>query len=302
MRQIFKSKITWIDINSPTSDDIEYLKNTFHFHPVLLKELEGLSQRNQTAIFNDFLFLITHFPNWNPQEQTSVPWELDVLISDKTIITVSYDDTYEARIELFEKVYQNDFEKEYLTDTSKLFYFIFDHYLNFANRQISHIQFKIDDIENKIFNNHNQEVIPLLSYTKRDVLNFRRIIRYLKADLDSLIRKCPLVLKSEAKIYFEDLLADTLRIENLIDTFKDTLDSLENTNNSLIDTKINTLTRIYTILSFATWPTLLVISSYQMNTSYLPFIGYKFDYFIVLGIAFLPSLIIFWYLKKKHFI
>ncbi|MGB9763163.1 MAG: magnesium transporter CorA family protein [Minisyncoccia bacterium] len=302
MRQIFKNKITWIDINSPTSDDLEYLKKIFHFHPILLKELSGLSQRNQVAIFDNFLFLVTHFPNWNPEKQTTSPWELDVLISKETIITVSYDDTYDARIEFLEQIYQNEFEKEYLVDTTKLFFFIFNHYLTFANRQITHIQSKIDTIEKYIFDNHNEEVIPLLNHTKRDVLNFRSIIRYLKYDLDSLIRKCNLVLNINSKIYFEDLLANTLRIENLIDTFKDTLDSLENTNNSLIDIKINSLSKIYTILSFITWPTLLIISSYQMNTHYMPFIGYKFDYFIILTIAFIPSIIIYWYLKKKHLI
>lgn len=302
MRQIYKNKITWVDITSPTADDLDYLKKTFQLHPIVLKELEELTQRNQTTITEDFLFLITHFPNWNSVTQTTTPWELDVLISPKIIITVNYDDTYEGRIELTEKIYQKDFEKEYLVDTTKLFYFIFEHYLNFANRQISHIQTKINNIENDIFNNNNQTVIPSLSYAKRDILNFRRIIRYLKSDLESLIRKSDLILTTSARIYFEDLLADTLRIENMIDTFKDTLESLENTNNSLINTKINILTKIYTILSFITWPTLLIISSYQMNTQYLPFTGYRFDYFVVLLISFIPSILIYWYLKKKHLI
>ena len=96
------------------------------------------------------------------------------------------------------------------------------------------------------------------------------------------------------------MIGDSLRVENIIENFKDTLESLENTNNSLMEHKINVLTKIYTVISFVTWPTLLVISMYQMNTRYLPFIGYRFDFFIVLAIAFTPSVLIYQYLKRKH--
>jgi len=68
---------------------------------------------------------------------------------------------------------------------------------------------------------------------------------------------------------------------------------------ALIDNKINSLTRIYTILSFITWPTLLIISWYQTNVKYLPFIGIPFDAYIVVLIAFIPSILIYIYLKRK---
>jgi len=91
-------------------------------------------------------------------------------------------------------------------------------------------------------------------------------------------------------------------VENLIDSFKDNIESLENTNNSFIEHKTNLLTRIYTILSLMTWPTLLVTSIYQMNTHYLPFVGSPYDFWLILSIAFIPSILIFSYLKKRKFL
>jgi magnesium transporter len=302
MRQIYKGKITWVDITSPTPEDIDYLQKNYHFHPLILKELETLSQRNKAEIYENYLFLVTHFPNWDSKKQTSLPWELDVIISSKVLVTVSYSEVSEAHLELTEKIYQKDFEKEYLIDTVKLLYFIFEHYLDFAARQLVHIQEKIDLIEEQIFQHKQQEVIPVLSFVKRDILNFYRIFRYLKEDLASLDRRGPRLFGEDSKIYFDDIIGDSLRIENVIENFKDTLESLENTNNSLMEHKINVLTRIYTIISFITWPTLLIISMYQMNTRYLPFIGYPYDFFVILLIAFFPSLLIYLYLKKKKLI
>jgi len=300
MRQIYKGKITWVDITSPAQEDIDYLQKNYRFHPLILKELETLTQRNKAEIYENYLFLVTHFPNWDSKKQTSLPWELDIIISAKVLVTVSYGEVCETHLELTEKIYQKDFEKEHLTDTVKLLYFIFEHYLDFAARQLIHIQEKINLIEEQIFQHKQQEVIPVLSFVKRDILNFRRIFRYLKEDLASLNRRGPELFGENSKIYFDDMVGDSLRVENIIENFKDTLESLENTNNSLMEHKINVLTKIYTIISFITWPTLLVISMYQMNTLYLPFIGYRYDFFIVLAIAFMPSILIYQYLKRKN--
>jgi len=300
MRQIYKGKITWVDITSPAQEDIDYLQKNYRFHPLILKELETLTQRNKAEVYENYLFLVTHFPNWDSKKQISLPWELDIIISAKVLVTVSYGEVCETHLELTEKIYQKDFEKEHLTDTVKLLYFIFEHYLDFAARQLIHIQEKINLIEEQIFQHKQQEVIPVLSFVKRDILNFRRIFRYLKEDLASLNRRGPELFGENSKIYFDDMVGDSLRVENIIENFKDTLESLENTNNSLMEHKINVLTKIYTIISFITWPTLLVISMYQMNTLYLPFIGYRYDFFIVLAIAFMPSILIYQYLKRKN--
>ncbi|MGC8651066.1 MAG: CorA family divalent cation transporter [Minisyncoccia bacterium] len=299
MRQIYKGKITWVDITAPDEEDIKYLQKNYHFHPLILKELETLSQRNKAEIYDNYLFLVTHFPNWDSQKQISLPWEVDLIIAQKYLITVSYDDSSEAHLELKEKIYQKDFEHEYLSDTVKLLYFIFEHYLEFADRQITHIQTKINNIEEQIFQHKQEEVIPQLSFVKRDILNFRRIFNYLKEDLNSLNRKGKLLLGDDYKIYFDDLVGDSLKLDNVIDNFKDTLEALENTNNSFIEHKINILTRIYTIISFMTLPTILVISLYQTNTHYLPFVGSRYDTLIVLLIALTPSFLVYLYLRKK---
>jgi magnesium transporter len=299
MRQIYKGKITWVDIISPTKEDIEYLQKNYRFHPLILKELETLTQRNKAEVYENYLFLVTHFPNWDSKKQTSLPWELDIIISPKVLVTVSYNEVCETHLELTEKIYQKDFEKEYLADTVKLLHFIFEHYLDFATRQLVHIQEKINLIEEQIFQHKQQEVIPVLSFVKRDILNFRRIFRYLKEDLASLDRRGPRLFGENSKIYFDDMVGDSLRVENVIENFKDTLESLENTNNSFMEHKINVLTKIYTTICFVTLPTILVISLYQTNTHYLPFVNSRYDTLIVLLIALIPSFLVYLYLRKK---
>lgn len=299
MRQIFKGKITWVDVVCPTPEDVEYLRKNYRFHPVILEEIKSPSHRNKTETYDGYIFLVTHFPCWNDWEKKSSPWELDIILNKNTLITISYEKTTAMRDELMEKVYTKDFEKTYLNDTIKLLYFVTEYFLDFATRQIYHIQKKIDEVEKEIFQGKSEPVIPKISFIKRDILNFQRIFRHLKENLHSLSRQGPRLFGENKRIYFDDLAGDSAKVENLIDSFRDNIESLENTNNSLIEHKINLLTRIYTILSLVTWPALLITSIYQMNTSYLPLIGGRYDFWLILLVGFAPSLLIFLYLKRK---
>lgn len=302
MRQIFKGKITWVDITCPVQEDIDYLRKNYNFHPLILEELKKSSQRDKAETYDSYIFLVTHFPCWDAIEKKSYPWELDIIIAKDHLITVCYETSTEMREEFMEKVYTKDFEILYLVDTVKLLYFIVAYFLDFAIRQIYHIQKKINDVEKDIFQGKAEDAIPNISFIKRDILNFQRTFRYLKEILCSLSRQGPRIFGENKRIYFDELVGDSAKVENLISSFKDNIESLENTNNSLMEHKINLLTRIYTIISLITWPTLLVVSVYQMNTRYLPFVGVPYDFWIILLIAFIPSILIFSYLKKKRFL
>lgn len=303
MIQTFQGKIKWIDLVNPSSEEIEQLKKEFNLHPIIIEELKAPSNRARAAFYEDYLYLVTHFPNWNPKLQTSEPYELDFIISRNYLITASYQPETDMRRELLEQVCSKEFEEKYLNGTTvELLYFIILNFLEFTMREIAHINEKLEDVGNLIFKSRSKIVIEKIAAIKKDILDFRRIYRFLKNILNSLDRVGPRILGEENRIYFDDLLGESLKVEDAIENFADTINSLENTYNSLVQNRINLLTRIYTILSFITWPTLLIISSFQMNAKHAPIVGLPYDYFILVGVAFIPSIIFYIILKMKRLI
>jgi len=303
MIQTFQGKIKWIDLVNPSEEEINALKTEFKLHPIIMEELKGPSSRAKVAFYNNYLYFVSHFPNWNPKLQTSEPYELDFIISKDFLITASYQPETDMRQELLEQVCSREFEEKYLNGTTvELLYFIILNFLEFTAREIAHINDKLEEISNLIFKTRSQLLIEKIAATKRDILDFRRIYRFLKNILSSLSRLGPRVLGEETRIYFDDLLGESLKVEDAIENFADTINSLENTYNSLVQNRINSFTRIYTLLSFVTWPTLIIISSFQMNAKYAPIVGLPYDYFILVGLAFLPSLIFYLILKRKKLI
>ena len=111
-------------------------------------------------------------------------------------------------------------------------------------------------------------MIREISMIKRDILDFRIAIRPLRRIFESLNNKA---LKfwpknNDLAIYFSDILGDYERVWNEIDNYTDTINALESTNANLLNDKTNAIVKTFTILSFITFPAMLIATILQINT------------------------------------
>ena len=60
--------ITWRHLNNPSEEDFEFLKDRFHFHPLDIEDCKSVNQRPKIDIYDDYYFLILHFPNFDGQK------------------------------------------------------------------------------------------------------------------------------------------------------------------------------------------------------------------------------------------
>ena len=101
--------------------------------------------------------------------------------------------------------------------------------------------------------------------------------------------------------YFEDLLGTYSNTWNTIEEQKETLQSLAETNESLLTTKTNETMKLLTIIATIALPLTFIASIWGMNTS-LPFTDGVRGFYIVMGImgftTFLFGAIIFMRMRR----
>lgn len=309
MKEILSNKVAWIDLTSPTQAELDVLKTELKIPEIIVDQISMPSHRNKMEFYKDFFYAVLYFPIWDEEVKTSKPIELDIIVFKNYIITIKYSDLLEPLNEFIENCeICNKSEKDTMlgANTYETFYYIVQSLLEFSRRQLKHIEEKILSIEEKVFQNKNSKGNKGLIYetlaAKRDILAFRRIFLTLQNSLVGIDYKGEKFWGSEAKPYLLDLINDSNRVWNHIEHHNDLLKSIEDTLYTLINNNIDALTKIYTIISFVAWPTLLIISWYQTNTVSLPFVGWRFDSYIVFLVALIPSLLIYSYLKKNKLI
>ncbi len=291
-------KLTWINLESPTSEDIKLLVTKYKVHPIAAEELLKPTIRSRVDSYKNFIFFVFHFPIYNTVTHVSASTEIDFIIGKNIIVTTHYK-TITPLHEMIKKFEAESVLRENNTaeSTEMLMFNILRRLYIFSLRQIDHIQEKIDLIEEKIFSKNvgpEHEMVEEISLAKRDVLDFRRVIRPHRDVLKSLEIAGNKLLDKEFSNYINNIIGDYFRIWNLLENHKETMDSLQDSHDSLLSHKTNEIMRTLTIISFITFPLMIISSIFGMNTDT--------NFWFIVGIMALATTIMFLFFKYKKWL
>lgn len=286
-----RTRIDWIDVFKPTKVQISRIAKDLHLHPVIAEELVEPSARSRVEFNDHYLYLICYFPVYDEKEKISYQGEIDFIITKSKVVTVHY-----QRIEPLET-----FKGSGAKDSLELTYWILSALLGFEDRQLRHIQEKVEQIGRDLFiENKEREILQLISYSKRDISEYRMIVRHQGIILNSLAGVGIKFWGDGAKIFLSDLLGEHLKVENKIETYRMTVADFEDTNNQIMSVKTNDVMKTFTMLSFLTFPLMLLATIFGMNTKDTPLVGLQHGFWVILGIMVLGMLTMLVYFKRKN--
>lgn len=299
MKKEINSQINWIDLVNPTDEDLNHLKQKYDLHEILISELKEPSTRTKIEIYDRLMFIVYYLPNYNEEEQNSKAIEIDFLLTKDSIITVRYQN-YIMIDQIFDSL-KNDLSNYYLNQTpAHLLYYILEESLTFSLRQLVHIHDKIQKIEDELFEKENhKELIKKIAIIKRDVLNQRLIARPQHPILESLKQKGVQFFGKDLEIYFNDLLGDYEKVWINLDNLKETIESLENTNNTFFESKTNEIVKILTIITFIMFPFSVIPNMFGMNIDFIPFSTSLYGFWYVIALITFITLIFLTIIKIK---
>lgn len=280
-----------MDIKNPSKKDLDKLKQDFNFHPVTLEELLSPTLRPKVEHYDHYLYMVVHFPLYNHKKQTTESVEIDFLIMPEILITVRYEDLPPLK-EFWGKCQMDKATREHSFGKSAamLLYCILESLYRLSLRQLDHITKKINIIEEEMFKEKGSEmIVEKISLIRRDILDFRKTIKPQKSILDSLRIKGIEFFGTSTKPYFMDIIGDYMRVWHSLENHKETIEALRETNDSLITNRTNKIMRVLTEFAVIVFPLTLLAAIFGMNTSHLPIVGHKYDFWIIVGFMLLAT-------------
>jgi len=309
MRNIITTNnIAWVDILNPKEKDLEYLKGKFYLHPKIAHQFLPPIHRPkieeypipQKAIQ---LFLVLHFPVFDKKTRSTEPIELDFIVTPDFLIT-----SHTKRIPALE-IFFNDckFQKYYQNScfktTGHLLFNLLDFLIDSCLPMLDHIAENIENIEKQVFQGKEREMLSEIAVVKKDIIDFRRAIKPQKSVLDLLYKKAERLFRKELKPLAQEVVGSNIRVWNTLENHKELIESIEQTNNSLLSYKISDIVKILTVISFVTFPLSVIVGFFGMNVfGELPSLQWKFTWLAILIFMIISSLLMLWAFRRKKWI
>ncbi|MEE9583663.1 MAG: magnesium transporter CorA family protein, partial [Dehalococcoidales bacterium] len=221
--------------------------------------------------YKDYLYLVFHFPEYKREERVLTSSQLSVFIGQNYLITL-HNGGLKPLVKLFKECQiDKESRQEYLGQgTGFLLYRILDRLVDYCLPILNKLGDRIERVEDEIFSDSKRGTVRAISILRRDIISFRRIIWPMRAVIGNLEPKVRRFAKKDLAVYFGDMVDHLDKIWDGLDEYKEIIEGLSDTHDSLASNRTNEVVRILTIIATVMLPITVVASIYGMNIP-LPF-------------------------------
>jgi magnesium transporter len=296
--------LTWVDLESPTREEIVHIMEEFNLPSLVGEEMYSSTFRSKVDLYEDFMYLILHFPVPDKLKADKNDQEIDFVIGKDFIITVRYE--LVDPLHVFSKAFEghSTFAREKIAKHSGyIFMEMMKEFYKASLSSLEEITVVIKDIEKDIFSGREEVMVKKISHTSRKLLDFKQAVRFHGDILQSYESASKHFFGEAYEYYASVILSEFNKVNSVLESHRDTLSELQRTNDSLLSTKSNEIMRTFTIMTFVMIPLTIITGVFGMNTaSELIFIQEIQDFYFVIGAMVLMALVMFLFFKLRRWL
>lgn len=296
--------LSWISISNAEQKEIDYLRRKFNFNIDHLRASTAtvFAQRPMVETEDNYVFVILHFPTF--KDDKIVPGEIEFFIGHGYLITL-HNGNLKPLNDFFNYCKGNPNQLlSYETESSStLLYELLNRLIKDCYNILDQNSININETEDIIFDGDQKDSVNKILELRRNIINIRKILQNHVNILKHLQgMKSSLVPHESIAHHYEDLEEHSRRIWEILDLQKEMVEVLNDTNESLLNDKMNGIMKTLTIISVLVLPLNLMAGIFGMNAKYMPFVDGRYGFWVILGIMMVGLFLLLSIFTKKRWL
>jgi magnesium transporter len=299
--------LSWLNINSAGKPELEYLLKRQHFSLDHLRAsmAKNMAERASVEKETDYIFTILHFPII--QNNLVLPAEIEFFIGHGYLITI-HNGNLPPLTSFFNicKKDENSLLAYELESSSVLLYEILDRLIKYCYQILDEHSKRITKAQDMIFNvnSKQRDTATEILTLRHNIIKIRKILQNHKNILQILTEmKSSLVPAAELKKYYSGLVEHSKRIWENLENQREMIEVLTDTNESLLNDRMNDIMKTLTIFSVIVLPLTLLSSIFGMNTvEGMPFMNQHNGFWLVVIVMLLAMSGMLIFFNKKRWL
>ena len=261
--------LTWIHLDAPEQDVSTELAERFGWHALDVEDVHSKRQRPKIDEYPDYIFGVLPFPFYDKAVQRLNAAELDFFLGQGYLATLPTVELLPVT-RLFSRCEEDEELRDQLFSKGSgyLLYHVLDDLFDYCGPILDKVGHKLDSVEDDMFEVRAEDVVRDLSNVKQEIISFRKIIKPERSALRLLERQVERFLPEHLELYFDDIVDASERIWDVLDNYKEVVEALEDTNESVISHRQNDVLRVLTVVTVILLPLTLISGIFGMNVHF----------------------------------
>lgn len=300
--QCRNGELLWLDITAPSDEDFELLTRRFGLHPMVLEDIRERDGRPKLHDYGDYLFIVCHALSIeNPTEKSLSSQsalhveEVDILVGGDYLVTI-----HEGEVSSLRDLATRWKRRPALmkSGAGHLLYEVLDEILDEYFPLLDSMDERIDDFEERLFNQFEENLSGDIFALKRQLIQVRRIAGPMRDVINILLRH-DADSGGNHFAYFQDLYDHAARIVDNVDTFRELMSGALDAYLALASNRMNAVMKTLTSASIILLVPTLIAGIYGMNFEHMPELKHVYAYPTVLVVMASVMLVLYAMFKRK---
>jgi magnesium transporter len=294
--------LLWLDLDTTCRPHVAILEHVCKFHPLTIEDTLNPNSRVKLDEYPDYLFAIIRGVRF--YETTDDPYDLetfnlDFYIGKRFLVTVHAGPS--AAVDaVAEKI---DRSPELMSrGVDRIAHAVMDAAIDAYFPLLDQLDEFVDSLEQRVFENFEQEAMRDIFAVKRTVLSLRRHLAPQRELFNALANRPTILLSPETQVYFRDVHDHVLRINDSLDTYRDLLSSTLDSYLTQVSNRLGIATKVLSAVATVTLPFVIVSGMWGMNFSRIPLAAHPHGFWILLGVQLLIGVLLLVVLRIRRVI
>jgi magnesium transporter len=268
----------WLDLRSPTADDLALLEETLALHPLAVEDSLHWGQRPKLEEYEGFDFLVLF--GFAPDEDGLA--EVHCYYSERFLVTLHRDEA-PGLDALYHKYAQAPHDSEGI----HLLYRVVDSLVDSFFPALTRIDERFDLIEDDLLRRPREDLLQDIFTMKRRLASLRQVIapqRDLVGRLAAAMVELP-GLTPEVERYFRDVYDHLIRLNEMIDVSRELMTSAIDVYMSATSNRMNAVMKQLTVIATIFLPLTFITGFFGQNFAWLVRAVDGWVQFVVLGVG-----------------
>ncbi|HEX9756602.1 MAG TPA: magnesium/cobalt transporter CorA [Nitrospiria bacterium] len=294
-----QERVMWIQvIGIHDSATIEELGNAFGLHPLVMEDILHTGQRPKMEDYGNYIFIVLKMFAFHSGLHELEEEQISVVLGSNFVI--SFQEREEDCFNPVRERIQIGKGKIRKMGADYLAYCLIDAVVDRYFTVLDSLGEMIETVEGELIEDPTTKTIYEIHKLKREMIFLRKSIWPLREVLGALERGDSSLFMETTGPYLRDVYDHTIRVIDMIETFRDMLSGMLDIYLSSVSNRMNAIMKVLTLIATVFMPLTFIAGIYGMNFKSMPELEWKFGYplsLIVMAIVGV-SMVVFFKRKK----
>jgi magnesium transporter len=289
---------------------IEKLGTHFDLHPLLMEDIVSVNQRPKYEDFGSYLFVVMRMLHYGDEpgcdelrgggSQEVTTEQVSLIIGENFVISFQ-----EIEADPFEHVRQRlraSQGRVRSMGADYLAYALIDAVVDYYFVVLEKLGDGIESLEEQTVTEPNPGTLGKIQSFRRDLGYVRRSIWPLREVVGALERAESPLIREDTGVYLRDVYDHTIQVVETVESFRDMVSGMFDTYLSSVSNRMNEVMKVLTIIATIFIPVTFISGVYGMNFQYMPELGWRWAYPVVLLLMLAVGIGMLAYFKRKRWL